>query len=272
MEQAQQMATSLDNLANASIQKKNHDREPCSHQCCTIQSSTGHPTNARPDDHHRTHCDARNHAQHHTRQHPPPPLPWNDIKPAWDKGGYCWTHGHKVKVGHNSSTCTSRKAGHQAGATRNNTLGGSTFNADRSSQLKVDVNSQLANAINISSGCTNPSNLDATALIDTAASVLLLTPQAPANNAITTDVKITVIQPSGAKMTSNNTVDLLLQALPPDAHLAHGLPSLTNNLLSVAALCNARCEVFFHWHGCKVTLEGTTIIRGWRDPQTDFGA
>ena len=59
----------------------------------------------------------------------PRPYHWKDIKPAWDKVGYCWSHGHKVKVGHNSSTCTSCKAGHQAEATRNNTLGGSTFNA-----------------------------------------------------------------------------------------------------------------------------------------------
>jgi hypothetical protein len=129
------------------------------------------------------------------------------------------------------------------------------------------VNSQLAKAINISSDCSNPSNLDATALINTAASISLLTPQAPANNAITTNVKITVIQPSGAKMTSTNTVNLLLQALPPKDHLAHRLTSLTNNLLLVAALCDAGCEVFFHRQGCEVTLEGTTIIRGWRDPK-----
>jgi hypothetical protein len=73
-------------------------------------------------------------------------------------------------------------------------------------------------------------------------------------------------------MTSTITVNLLLQALPPDAHLAHCLPGLTNNLLLVAALCNAGCEVFFHRHGCEVTLKGTTIIRGWRDPPKDFGA
>ena len=129
------------------------------------------------------------------------------------------------------------------------------------------MNSQLANTINISSDCSNPSNLDTTTLINTAASVSLLTPQAPANNAITTDVKITVIQPSGAKMTSTNTVNLLLQALPPKDRLAHRLPGLTNNLLSVAALCDAGCEVFFHRQGCNVTLEGTTIIRGWQDPK-----
>jgi hypothetical protein len=134
-------------------------------------------------------------------------------------------------------------------------------------KIKVEVNSKLANAINLSSGCTNPTNLDATALIDTTASVSLLTPQAPANNAITTDVKTTIIQPSEANMTSTNTVDLLLQALPPQTRLAHRLPGLINNLLSVAVLCDAGCKVFFHRHGCEVTLEGTTIIRGWRDPQ-----
>ncbi len=53
----------------------------------------------------------------------PCPSHWNDIKPAWDKVGYCWSHGHKVKIGHNSSTCTLRKAGHQSCATRTNTLG-----------------------------------------------------------------------------------------------------------------------------------------------------
>ena len=95
--------------------------------------------------------------------------------------------------------------------------------------------------------------------------MLLLTPQAP--DAITTDDKITLIQPSGAKMTSTNTADLLLQALPPEARLAHRLPGLTNNLLLVAALCDAGCEVFFHRHGCEVTLKGATIIRGWRDPK-----
>jgi hypothetical protein len=53
----------------------------------------------------------------------PCPSHWNGIKPAWDKVDYCLSHGHKVKVDHNSSTCTLRKAGHQAGATCNNTMG-----------------------------------------------------------------------------------------------------------------------------------------------------
>ena len=68
-------------------------------------------------------------------------------------------------------------------------------------------------------------------------------------------------------MTSTHAVNLLLTKLPADARLAHRLPGLVNNLLSVAVLCDAGCEVFFHKHGCEVTLNGETILRGWRDPK-----
>jgi hypothetical protein len=40
-----------------------------------------------------------------------------------------------------------------------------------------------------------------------------------------------------------------------------------NNLLSVAALVDAGCKVFFHCTGCEVTFDGTVILRGWRDPK-----
>ena len=67
-------------------------------------------------------------------------------------------------------------------------------------------------------------------------------------------------------MTSTHAVNLLLNKLPADARLAHRLPGLVNNLLSVAVLCDAGCEVFFHKHGCEVTHNGEIILRGWRDP------
>ena len=28
---------------------------------------------------------------------------------VWDPAGYCWTHGFKVKKGHNSKTCKTRE-------------------------------------------------------------------------------------------------------------------------------------------------------------------
>ncbi len=56
------------------------------------------------------------------------PSYWGAVNPAWDKQGYCWSDGYKVKVGHTSSTCSSWHEGHQPGATHANTMGGSIFN------------------------------------------------------------------------------------------------------------------------------------------------
>jgi hypothetical protein len=50
----------------------------------------------------------------HHRQSGPRSSHWGSVKSTWDKQGYCWSHGHKVKVGHTSTTCSSRHAGHQA--------------------------------------------------------------------------------------------------------------------------------------------------------------
>ena len=49
-------------------------------------------------------------------------------KHAWDPSGYCWTHGYKVKKGHNSKTCKTRGEGHQESATRSNIMGGNEAN------------------------------------------------------------------------------------------------------------------------------------------------
>jgi hypothetical protein len=53
---------------------------------------------------------------------------WGSVKPAWDKQGYCWSHVHKIKVGHTSMTCSSRHVGHQPSTTQANTMGGSIYN------------------------------------------------------------------------------------------------------------------------------------------------
>jgi hypothetical protein len=53
---------------------------------------------------------------------------WGSVEPAWDKQGYCWSHGHKVKVGQTSATCSSWCMGHQPGTTQANTMGGSIYN------------------------------------------------------------------------------------------------------------------------------------------------
>jgi hypothetical protein len=75
-----------------------------------------------------------------------------------------------------------------------------------------------------------------------------------------TYIQITVIQPGGDQMTTTHAVNLLLQNLPPESRLEHHLPGLVNNLLSVAALVDAGCKVFFHRTGCKVAFDGAIIL------------
>jgi hypothetical protein len=43
-----------------------------------------------------------------------------------DPDGYCWSHGYRVVKGNDSSNCAGKLLGHQDGATRANTMGGST--------------------------------------------------------------------------------------------------------------------------------------------------
>ncbi len=128
LNQAQQMAFSLNNLANTIIQKNTTIKNlvatnaTLTKAIANIQLSiaqmctAGIPTSPAPTAPAPL-TDARVHPSH-----------WNNTKPAWDKVGYCRMHGYKVKVGHTSATCTLRKTSHQPGATRANIMGGSTHN------------------------------------------------------------------------------------------------------------------------------------------------
>jgi hypothetical protein len=124
----------------------------------------------------------------------------------------------------------------------------------------------LANLFPHYSGCTNPPDLSSTACIGTAASKSLVTPSTQTSPA-TSQESITDIQPGDNKMRTLHAVNLLLSKLPPNARMAHSLLGLTNNLLSVAVLCDAGCKVFFNAPGCKVTFDGKIILRGWHHPK-----
>jgi hypothetical protein len=101
----------------------------------------------------------------------------------------------------------------------------------------------------------------------TAASVSLLTKKTLAASTAQPNVQISIIQPGRDHMMTTHAVDLLLSKLPPEAHLAHQLPGLINNLPSVTILYDAGWEVFIHKTGCEVTLDEETILQGWRDPK-----
>jgi hypothetical protein len=123
----------------------------------------------------------------------------------------------------------------------------------------------LANSFPYYSGRANPPNLSSTAFIDTAASKSLVPPSTQTSPAASLE-SITIIQQGGDKMRTIHAVNLLLSKLPPNARMSHSFPSLTNNLLSVAVLCDAGCEVFFNATSCKVTFDSEVILQGWHDP------
>jgi hypothetical protein len=206
------------------------------------------------------------------------PPHWRSTRPAWDTMGCCWMHSFWVKVGHSSATCSFPREEHCKDATCANTKGGSNIKqggpkpptrqgtpAD-SNKLEVADN-HLAHYIQLETNCAHPYNLELTAYIDTAAMLMLFTSKAPASLSTHTNLGISVIQPGGTSMRTTLAIDLLLQNLPPNACMAHCLPRLLNNLLSVAVLCNAGCKVYFHSTGCEVTLNWEIFLRGWRDPE-----
>eukprot|EP00804_Cyclotella_cryptica_P016763 CCRYP_002057-RB/>CCRYP_002057-RB protein AED:0.42 eAED:0.42 QI:0/0/0/1/0/0/2/0/226 len=101
-------------------------------------------------------------------------------------------------------------------------------------------------------GCTNPDDLNTTAIINTGANQTQ--PKA-------------VIQPKGPILTTRNLI-LLLNKLPANAKLAYRTPGIKHNLIAASELINAGCKLFFHQHGCEVTLHQEIILRGWRGTNT----
>jgi hypothetical protein len=52
-----------------------------------------------------------------------------DRKPSYlAVEGYCWTHGYRVRKGHDSANCKDKAGGHKDTATRANTMSGSVAN------------------------------------------------------------------------------------------------------------------------------------------------
>ena len=71
-------------------------------------------------------------------------------------------------------------------------------------------------------------------------------------------------------MKTTETLNLLLDKLPPTARTAHRCPGITHNLLAVSTLCNSGCSVLFLKHGVTVEFNGEIVLRGWRDQRNDL--
>ena len=114
--------------------------------------------------------------------------------------------------------------------------------------------------------CNNPPHKNKnTALIDSAASISLLTNEADAKLATIQEPTKILSQPDGAQMETTKTLEMLMPKWPPAARKAFRTPKVTNNLVAVSELCDAGCGVYFQKTGVEVDYEGEIITRGWRE-------
>eukprot|EP00804_Cyclotella_cryptica_P023498 CCRYP_012117-RA/>CCRYP_012117-RA protein AED:0.24 eAED:0.24 QI:0/0/0/1/0/0/3/0/464 len=262
------MVLSLDNLANAAIQKNDTVKK------LVLTNNQLAAANATLTDH-VTRLQAQNTTllnllEKQARGGPSgvkvsSPTDNNNV---WDPSGYCWTHGFKVKKGHTSKTCKTRSAGHQKGAIRQNIMGGSQANGTPAGKNATynSINNPLICSSTVLPGCTNPPCLSNTALVDTAANITLLVDNAPSLRANIQTHSKSVMQPKGNKLLTTEDLLLLLHKLPPAARVAHRAPGIAHSLVSAATLADAGCDLFFHRTGCEIALNGEIILRGWRDP------
>ena len=89
------------------------------------------------------------------------------------------------------------------------------------------ISVKLENNIYLQPGCTNPPDINNTALVESAANVSLLANEAPDNESATKLPIKTILQTSGERMFTTKTMELLLAKLPKasrEAHLAPGIP------------------------------------------------
>ena len=56
---------------------------------------------------------------------------WVNRKQLQDVGGYCWTHGHCLEIGHDSKTYRYKKVGHKENATRADNMGENSYGKPR---------------------------------------------------------------------------------------------------------------------------------------------
>ncbi len=121
------MALSLDNLANAAVQKNDTvEKLVLTNNKLATANATLTEHIARLQAHNTTLLHLLD--KHTVSGTSGVKTTITDDYNGWDPTGYCWTHGFRVKKGHTSKSCKTRNDGHQDGATRQNTMGGNQHN------------------------------------------------------------------------------------------------------------------------------------------------
>jgi hypothetical protein len=104
---------------------------------------------------------------------------------------------------------------------------------------------------------------------DSGATGHFLQHDAPVINKQVAKHPIHITLPDGNKIRSTHTCNLNIPWLPNQITAAHIVPKLSHtSLLATRQFCDNGCEVTFTKKLCKVTIAGTTVLEGPRDPQT----
>lgn len=103
-----------------------------------------------------------------------------------------------------------------------------------------------------------------TAIADTGASDIYLTPKAPKINYNPQAPRVSVGTATGARQTSSGGCELNLSQLPQECRKGQVMPSFAHNLLGIGKLCDAGCKVLFtEVDFTAFDKNNNPILRGW---------
>jgi hypothetical protein len=109
-------------------------------------------------------------------------------------------------------------------------------------------------------------NKRTTALIDSGASSIFLTPNTPMANLRPNPPAITVGAAAGPPTTSSALCTLALPSLPSDfPNSGHVMPGFHENLVGIGPICDAKYSVLFTEDAVHIlNPTGTVVLTGWR--------
>jgi hypothetical protein len=169
---------------------------------------------------------------------------------------YCWTHGVRVSINHNSENCRDPWPGHKSDATRDDKKGGKdAWQLGQMCSVKVNVKKNLSNYVTSTAHSK-------TAFLDSGCSSHYLKRGALCVNKQKSHIPIKVTLPNGVTLLSSATSDLPnanFNHWARSAHIIHGLAN--HYLLSCGQLCNAGYKVLFN-QGDAIVIDGQVKVNG----------
>ena len=189
---------------------------------------------------------------------------WVNSKHLQDVGGYCWTHGHCLDIGHDSKTCRSKREVHKENATRSDNIGGNLYDKPRA-WGRERVGEIMSNTkMNISHDL-QVRNLYPIA--DSGANLNCLCMNSPSEYYRQIET-IRALLPDGNKISTHIQCKINMDGLPEKSKIAYKFNGIQELLMSIPVLCDNRCKFKFTKRTVQVHKEGQTVLIGYREPAT----